>query len=104
MASRGCPRGDGRPPLVFYRQAFIKAMGAVIATTAQADAARGKGVASKLQRFKAHHPPMFTGGGDPMVADHLFRHIRRILRAVEITLDTTRILLASIQLEDESQI
>ena len=79
-------------------------MGAAIATASQADAARGQGGASNLQRFKAPHPLTFTGGGDPMVADHWFRQIERILRAMEITLDTTRIMLASFQFEGESQI
>ena len=101
---RGRPQGDGRPPPVFDQQAFIEAMGAAIATASQADAARVQGGASNLRRFKAHHPPMFTGGGDLMVADHLFRQIERILRAMEITSDTTRITLASFQLEGESQI
>ena len=109
MASRGRgrrvrPRGDGRPPPVFDQQAFIEAMGAAIATASQADAARGQGGVSNLQRFKAHHHPTFTGGEDPMVADHWFRQIERILRAMEITSDTTRITLASFQLEGESQI
>ena len=99
---RGRPRGDGRPPPVFDQQAFIEAMGVAIATASQADAARGQGGAGNLQRFKAHHPPTFTGGGDPMVADHCFRQIERILRAMEITSDTTRITLASFQLEGES--
>ena len=45
-------------------------MGAAIATTTQANAARGKGGASNLQRFKAHHPPTFMGEGDSMVSDH----------------------------------
>ena len=101
---RGRPRRDGRPPPVFYQQAFIKAMAAAIATVAQADAARGQGGSNNLQRFKTHHPQTFTGGGDPMVADHWFRQIERILRAMEITSDTTRITLASFQLEGESQI
>ena len=39
-----------------------------------------------------------------MVADHWFRQIERILRAMEITSDITRISLASFQLEGESQI
>ena len=64
----------------------------------------GQGGASNLQRFKAHHPPTFTGGGDPMVADHWFRLIERILWAMEITSDATRITLASFQLKGESQI
>ena len=79
-------------------------MGAAIATIAQANAARGQGGACNLQRFKAHHPPTFTGGGDLMVADHWFHQIERILRAMEITSDTTQITLASFQLEGESQI
>ena len=99
---RGHPRGDGRPPPVFDQQAFIEAMGAAIATASQADAVRGQGGASNLQRFKAHHPPTFTGGGDPMVSDHWFRQIERILRAMEITSDTTRNALASFQLKGES--
>ena len=79
-------------------------MGAVIAIATQADVARGQGGASNLQRFKALHPPTFTGGGDPMVADHWFHQIERILRAMEIISDATRITLASFQLEGESQI
>ena len=39
-----------------------------------------------------------------MVDDHWFRQIERILRAIEITSDTTRIMLASFQLKGESQI
>ena len=101
---RGRPWGDGRPPPVFDQLAFIEAMGAAIAIASQADAARGQGGASNLQRFKEHHPLTFMGRGDPMVADHWFHQIERILRAMEITSDTTRITLASFQLEGESQI
>ena len=39
-----------------------------------------------------------------MVADHWFSQIEMILRAMEITSDTTWIMLASFQLEGESQI
>ena len=39
-----------------------------------------------------------------MVADHWFSQIERILRAMEITSDATRIMRASFQLEGESQI
>ena len=99
---RGRPQGAYQAPLVFYQDALIEAMGAAIATATQADAASGQGGASNLQRFKAHHPPTFTGGGDSMVADHWFRQIERILWAMEITSDTTRITLASFQLEGES--
>ena len=51
-----------------------------------------------------HHPPTFIGGGDPMVADHWFIKIEKVLEAMEITSDTTRIRLAAFQLESEAQI
>ena len=67
---RGHPRGDNRPPLVFYQQAFVEAMGATTTAIAHASAAGGQGGLNNLQRFMAYHPPTFRGGGDPMVADH----------------------------------
>ena len=90
--------------LFFYQQAFIEAMGAAAAAIAQASATRGQGGPSNLQRFMAHHPPTFTGGGDPMVADHWFRQVERVLEAMEITSNATRIRLDTFQLEGESQV
>ena len=58
-------------------------------TIAQASANVGQGGPSNLQRFKAHHPPSFKGGGDPMVADHWFRQVGKILEAMEIIFDAT---------------
>ena len=52
----------------------------------------------------AHHPLIFTGGGDPMVVDHWFMQVEKILEAMEITSDTTRIRLVAFQLEDEAQV
>ena len=52
----------------------------------------------------AHHPPTFTGGGDPVVADHWFHKIERILEAMKITSDAMRIRLAIFKLEGESQV
>ena len=101
---RGHPRGASQAPPVFNQQAFDEAVGVAVAAIAQASATGSQGSASNLRRFKAHHPLTFTGGGDSMVADHWFRQIERILRAMEITFDTTRIALASFQLEGESQI
>ena len=69
------------------------------AAVAQASTEGSQGSPSNLQRFRAHHPPTFRGGGDPMVADHWFMHIENILEAMEITSDTTRIRLAAFQLE-----
>ena len=77
-------------------------MGAAPATIAQASATGGQGGLSNLQRFIAHHPPKFTRGGDQVVADQWFRLVERILEAMEITFDATRIRLATFQLEGES--
>ena len=79
-------------------------MGAAAAAIAQASAVRGQGGPSNLQRFIAHHPPTFTGGRDPVVVDHWFRLVKRILEAMDITFDATRIRLATFRLEGESQI
>ena len=96
---RGRPRGT---PLVFDQQAFIEAMGATVAAIAQAGTTGGQGGQNKLQRFMEHHPPAFRGGGDPMVADHWFRQVERVLEAMEITSDVTKIRLATFKLEGES--
>ena len=109
MASRGrgCkgrPRGNSHPPPVFYQHAFTEAMGAVVATFAQASAVGDQGGSSNLQRFKSHHLPTFMGGGDVMVADNWFRQIEKILEAMEITSDAVKIILATFQLEGESQV
>ena len=42
-----------------------------------------------------HHPPTFTEGGDPMVADHWFMQNEKVLEAMEVTSDATRIRLAA---------
>ena len=70
----------------------------------QASAASSQGGPSNLQRFRAHHPPIFTGGGDPMVADHRFMQIEKVLETMEITSDMTRIRLAAFQLECKAQV
>ena len=44
------------------------------------------------------------GGGDPMVADHWFMQVEKILEVMEVTSDTTRIRLAAFQLEGEAQV
>ena len=109
MASRGQgrrdrPRGTGQAPLVFDQQAFAEAVGIAVAAIAQTSVAGGQGGPSNLQRFRAHHPPTFTGGEDPMVADHWFMQIEKVLEAMEITSDDTRIKLAAFQLEGEAQV
>ena len=107
---RGRPRGAGQAPptfdqpSIFDQQAFAEAVGIATTTIAQASIASSQGGPSNLQRLRAHHPPTFTGGGDPMVADHWFMQIENILEAMEITFDATRIRLAAFQLEGEAQV
>ena len=101
---RGRPRGTGQAPLVFDQQAFVEAVGIAAATIAPAGRAGSQGGPSNLQRFRAHHPPTFTGGGDPMVADHYFMYIEKVFKAMEITFNATRIRLAAFQLEGEAQV
>ena len=110
MASRGrgCrerPWGTGQAPPafnqppIFDQQAFVEAIGIAAAAIAHAGIP-----GSQRGPSRAHHPPTFTGGGDPMVADHWFIQIEKVLEAMEITSDTTRIRLAMFQLESEAQI
>ena len=101
---RGRPRGNSLPPPVFDQQAFVEAIGVVTTAIAKASAVEGQGGLSNLQRFMTHHPSTFTGRGDLVVADHWFRQAERVLEAMEITSDATRIRLATFQLEGESQV
>ena len=101
---RGRPRGTGQAPPVFDQQAFVEAIGIAATAIAQSGAAGSQGGPNNLQKFRAHHPPTFTGGGDPMVADHWFIQIEKVLEVMEITSDTTRIRLAVFQLESEAKI
>ena len=107
---RGRPQGTGQAPPtfnqppVFDQQAFAEAVGVATAAIAQASITGGQGGPSNLQRFRAHHPPTFTGGGYLMVADHWFMHIENVLEAMEITSDTTRIRFDAFKLEGEAQV
>ena len=92
---RGCPQGTGQAPPVFDKQALVEAVGIAEAAIAQAEIAGRQEDPSNLQRFRAHHPPTFKEGGDPMVTDHWFMQIEKVLEAMEITSDTTRIRLAA---------
>ena len=101
---RGRPRGTGQAPSVFDQQTFAEAVGITANAIVHAGVAGRQEDPSNLQRFRAHHPPTFTGGGDPMVADHWFMLIEKVLEDMEITSDTTRIRLAAFQLEGEAQV
>ena len=67
---RGRPQGVSQAPPVFDQHAFAEAVGVATTAIAQASAAGSQGGPSNLQRFKAHHPPTLTGGGDPEAAIH----------------------------------
>ena len=74
---RGRLPGNSQPPPVFYPQAFIETMGtavaiivqtsAVAATIVRTSATVGQGGTSNLQRYQAHHPLTYMGGGDSMI-------------------------------------
>ena len=89
---RGRPRGIGQAPPtfnqppVFDQQAFVEAVGITTNAIARAGRAGRREDPSNLQRFRTHHPPTFTGGGDPMVADHWFMQIEKVLEAMRLPL------------------
>ena len=101
---RGRPRGTGQAPPVFDQQTCTETVGITATAITQVGIAGRQEDPSNLQRFRAHHPPTFTEGGDPMVIDHWFMQIEKVLEAMEITFDTTRIRLAVFQLEGEAQV
>ena len=82
----------------------MEAMNVAFTSIAQASAAGGQGGSNNIQRFKAHYLRTFTGKGDPMVADHWFRQVEKILEAMEITSNATKIRQVTFQLEGESQV
>ena len=79
---------------MFDQQAFAETVGITAAAIAQTNATSSQGGPSNLQMFRAHHPSTFIGGGDPMVADHWFMQVKKVLEAMKITSDTTKIRLA----------
>ena len=99
---RGRPRGASQARPIFDQKAFVEVVGIAVAATTHAVGSQGG--SSNLQRFRAHHPQIFIGGGDPMVANHWFRQIEKVLEAMDITSDTAKIRLAAFQLEGESQV
>ena len=99
---RGRPQGTAQAPPVFDKQAFVEAVGIAAAAIAQASVAGSQGGPSNLKKFRAHHPPTFTEGGDPMAADHWLIQIEKVFEAMKITSGTTRIRLAVFQLEGEA--
>ena len=98
---RGRPRGTGQAPSTIDQppasdqRAFVEAVDVVVAAIAQASIAGSQGDPIKPQRFRAHHPPTFAGGKDLMVVDHWFMQNEKVLEAMEITSDMTRIRLAA---------
>ena len=92
---RGRPRGTSQTQSVFDQQTFAEAVGITANAIAQAGITGRQEDPSNLQRFRAHHPPTFTGRGDQMVTDHWFTQIEKVLEAMEITSDTTRIRLVA---------
>ena len=92
---RGRPRGTGQTQSVFDQHTFDEAVGITAAAIAQAGIASRQEDPNNLQRFRAYHPPTFIGGRDPMVVEHWFMQIKKVLEAMEISSDATRIRLAA---------
>ena len=77
MASRGRgrrerPRGTGRAQSVFDQRTFAEAVGITANAIARASITCSQEDHSNPQRFRAYHPPTFTGGkgfdgGRPLV-------------------------------------
>ena len=67
---RGHPRDTGQAQLVFDQQTLDEAVGITANAIARVGIAGRQEDPSNLQRFRMHHPPTFTGGRDPMVADY----------------------------------
>ena len=80
---------------MFDQRTFAEAVGITANAIARASIACRQEDPSKPQRFRTHHPPTFTEGGDPMVTDHWFMQIEKVLEAMEITSDATGIRLAA---------
>ena len=100
MASRGRgrrerPRGTGQAQSVFDQRTFAEAVGITANAIAQASIACRQEDPSNPHRFRSYHPPTFTGGKDPMVVYHWFMQIEKVLEAMKITFDVTRIRLAA---------
>ena len=66
------PRGTGQAQSVFDQRTFAEAVGITANAIARASIECRQEDPSNLQRFMTHHPPTFTGRGDPMVVDHWF--------------------------------
>ena len=100
MASRGRgrrerPRGTGQARSVFDQRTFDEAVGITANAIARASIACRQEDPSNPQRFRTYHPPTYTGGKDSMVVYHRFMQIEKVLEAMEITSDVTRIRLAA---------
>ena len=93
---RGRPRGTGQAPQSVRSADFSEAVGITANAIAQTGIAGRQEDPSNLQRFSTYHPPTFTGGRDPMVVDHWFMQNEKVLEAMEITSDATRIRLAAL--------
>ena len=79
---------------MFHQRTFTEAVGITANAIAQASIACRKEDPSNPQRFRAYHPPTFIGGKDWMVDNHWFMQIEKVLEAMEVTSDATRITLA----------
>ena len=81
-----------------WRLLFIMA-----ANLVQGSSNIGQGGSSNFQTFKAQRPPTFKGEVDPIVANHRFQQVDKILESMQITVEATKIQLNTFQLEGKAQ-
>ena len=80
---------------MFDQRTFAEAVGITANAIAQASIACRQEDPSNPQRFRAYHPPTFTGEKDSMVDDNWFMQNEKVLEDMEITSDAARIRLAA---------
>ena len=80
---------------MFDQRTFAEVVGITANAIAQASITCRQEDPSNPQRFRAYHPPTFTGGKNSMVDDHWFMQIEKVLEDMVVTSDATRIRLAA---------
>ena len=80
---------------MFDQWTFAEAVGITANAITQASITCRQEDPSNPQRFRAYHPPTFTGGKNSMVDDHWFMQIEKVLEDMVVTSDATRIRLAA---------
>ena len=99
---RGRPRGAGQVPPVLTSRPLRRLLGLQLLPLHRLVQLVVKKVQLTSRGLSHIILQRSQGGGDPMVADHWFQQIEKVLEAMDITSDAAKIRLAAFQLEGES--